>query len=169
LSLNPKAITFRYILAKSHPAHTCPVMPLKVETDKSSLRRKLPISRLISLASLALAITALVLALRKPQPVAVPQPPRAMAANAASFQSKVEQLASPSDGGPNDVRLTAPEIAAALAQSAGALPNEGSSRTAPVNTPANLDVSGAVQNVGEPVVTFEGDQVKGQFVSEVGG
>ena len=114
------------------------------------------------------------LALRKPQPVATPQPRQVMAANAQSFQAKVDQLATPSsDGQGSEVHLTAPEIAAAIAQSAGSVPQ---TNTQPTSDSAKVeDVTAALNaaegepNVGEPVVTFDGDLMKGQFVTELGG
>jgi hypothetical protein len=151
-------------------------MPLKIEAPET-LRRKLPLNRIFSITALLIAVGALVLALRKPQPVAVPQPRVAMAANAQSFQAKVEQLATPtSEGrGGDQVHLTAPEIAAAIAQSTGALPAAGTQSASPADSAQVPDVTAAFNaadgepNVGEPVVTFEGDLMKGQFASELGG
>jgi hypothetical protein len=151
-------------------------MPLKIETPAPP-RRKLPLNRIFSIAALVIAVGALVLALRKPQPVAAPQPRQVMAANARSFRVKVDQLATPSpDGqGGDEVHLTAPEIAAAIAQSAGTLPVSGAQTTAMPDSTQAADVSAAINgaggepNVGEPVVTFEGDLMKGQFMTELGG
>jgi hypothetical protein len=142
-------------------------MPLKVETE--TRRQKLRLRHLISLASLTLAIMALILALRKPQPVTVPQPVEVRSANAAAFQSKVEQLASPSSEADQEVHLTAPEIAAAIAESVRTLPAEESENTGKSRAPSISDDRGATPNIGEPAVTFEGDLVKGQFASELGG
>src|SRR3954464_1551367 len=152
-------------------------MPLKVETP----RRKLPLNRIFSVAALVIAVAALVLAMRKPKPVAVPQPRQAMVANAQSFQDKVQQLATPASEGNAEVRLTAPEIAAAMAQSAGKLPTPtqsvsgGQGEEAPTDAQV-ADVAAALNgegggepSMGEPIVTFEGDLMKGQFVSELGG
>jgi hypothetical protein len=144
------------------------------ETPMSAGSSKIPISRVISILSLVLAITAVFLALRKPKPVSPPQAPAAMAANAQSFQTKVDQLALAQQQGQtgSEVHLTANEISAAIAQASTAAP------TAPAATPsANTpDVSaniapGAVDlaNMPEPIVSFEGDQMKGQFLTEVGG
>jgi hypothetical protein len=148
-------------------------MPLKVESPEST-RRTLPLNRIFSIAALVIAVGALVLALRKPQPVVTAQPRQAMAANAQSFQAKVDQLATPSsDGQGIEVRLTAPEISAAIAQSAGSVPQ---TNTQPTSDSAKVeDVTAAINaaegepNVGEPVVTFDGDLMKGQFVTELGG
>jgi hypothetical protein len=151
-------------------------MPLKLDTPASP-RRKLPLNRIFSIAALAIAVGALLLALRKPQPVAAPQPRQAMAASAQSFQAKVDQLATPStDGrGGEEVHLTAPEIAAALAQSTGTLPGSDTQPGAAPNSAQVTDIAAALNaadgepSVGEPVVTFEGDLVRGQFLSELGG
>jgi hypothetical protein len=138
-------------------------------------KKKLPISRIISVTSLLLAIAALVLALRKPQPVAPPQAPAAVAANAQSFQAKVDQLAHAQADGQagTEVHLTPGEVNAAILQASGAAPAPApvpaaSSGTPDVNAPIDagaLDPSA----LGEPLVSFDGDQIKGQFLSEVAG
>ena len=133
------------------------------------------ISRMISVASLTLATIALVLALKKPQPVAAPQAPAAVAANAQSFQNKVDQLAQAQASGQTgtEVRLTPGEVNAAIQQASGAVPAQPSVTTAASSTPdMNAPISaGAINmdNLPEPKVTFEGDQIKGQFVTDVGG
>ena len=135
---------------------------------------KITISRIISVTSLLLATTALLLALRKPQPVSPPQPRAAVAANAQSFQTKVDQLAqSQADGQAGaEVHLTPDEVNAAILQASGAAP-ASSEATSSANTPdVNATVApGPVDltNMPEPVVSFDGDQIKGQFVSEVHG
>jgi hypothetical protein len=150
-------------------------MPLKVEAAKE--RSRLPVSRIISIATLLIAVAALVLAMRKPQPVAAPRQREALIASAESLQAKVDQLAAPSiDGQPSEaVHLTSQEIAAAIAQSAGTIPAPGQGSSASA-TPAQLnDVANALNaadgepTLGEPVVTFDGDLMKGQFLSELGG
>jgi hypothetical protein len=145
-------------------------MPLKVEAPP----RKLPLNRIFSVAALLIAIAALVLAARKPKPVTTPQPRQAMAANAQSFQEKVQQLAAPASEGNSEVHLTAPEIAAAMAQSAGTLPPPSKQPEVPspdqvADVAAALNSEGGEPNLGEPIVTFEGDLMKGQFVSELAG
>lgn len=139
---------------------------------------KLTVSRIISLCSLALATTALFLALRKPAPVATPAAPAAIAANAQSFQEKVTQLAQAQADGQSgtEVRLTPAEVNAAIATASGAAPSATTPSTS-VSSSANApDVNAAVdagnidpQSLGEPIITFDGDQVKGQFLSEVAG
>ncbi|MGH9810193.1 MAG: hypothetical protein ACRD9W_23575 [Terriglobia bacterium] len=138
-------------------------------------KKKLPISRIISVTSLLLAMTALFLALRKPQPVAAPQPAAVVSANAQSFQTKVDQLAqSQADGQAGaEVHLTPGEVNAAILQSSGGVPatpvvSATTNGTPDVNAPIE---GGAIDpsTLGEPIVSFDGDQIKGQFLSEVAG
>jgi len=84
---------------------------------------KLRWDRIISLATLATSVVALTLVLKKPQPIAAPQSPAAVAANAQSLQAKIDELTKPKEPGaaPVEVRLTSQEVGAALAQAAGAL------------------------------------------------
>lgn len=137
----------------------------------SSQPSKITVSRVISGISLLLATTALLLALRKPQPVAVPQTRTAIQANAQSFQDKVDQLAQPSDStqGSAEVHLTPDEVNAAIAQASGAVPATSASTNAPDVNAAIGDGSIDLANMPEPVVSFDGDQIKGQFVSELHG
>jgi hypothetical protein len=158
---------------------------------KSGEGRSISVSRIASIASLVIAVVALLLATRKPQPVAFSQPPATLAANAQSFQSKVEQLEKAQAQGQNgtEVHLTSEEISAAIAQASGSLPTAAqqgrgqvaNGQSAAVVTssgpnPTSLDPSailgsGAVDtgNLQDPVVSFDGDQVHGQFLTEVAG
>lgn len=164
----PKFIAFRHVTDTACLADTESIVPLKAE----SRGRKLPFRHIVSGATLLIAIAALVLALHKPQPVAQPLPRQAVAAYADSFQKKADQLAAPS--GPasdQEVHLTTSEITAAIAQSAGGVlptPSERAS-TADGNNIADLALGDGSPNIGEPVVSFEGDLVKGQFATELGG
>ncbi len=54
--------------------------------------KKWRIDRIISIATLVTSVVALLLVLKKPAPVAVPQTPAQIAANAQSFQQKIGQL-----------------------------------------------------------------------------
>jgi|SRR5581483_8091932 len=141
---------------------------------------KVRIWRIFNVASLLIGAVALFLALKRPAPVAPPQAPAALSANAQSFQAKVEQLAQPSASGQpsTEVRLTGQEVAAAFAQgaptSASQAPSAGQvqSASAPPATDVSAPVApGAVDlnNLGEPIVSFERDKVIGQFATEVGG
>jgi hypothetical protein len=138
---------------------------------------KFPVSRIISIASLLFIATVVVLGLRKPQPVAQPQAPAAIAANAQSFQTKVDQLAQAQADGQtgSEVHLTPGEINAAIVQASGsapatpaAAPSTPAAATPDVNAPVDagsIDPSA----LGEPIVSFDGDQIKGQFLTEVAG
>jgi len=90
---------------------------------------KIKLDRVISIATLTASVIALVLVLKRPQPVAPALPAPAVAANAQSFQNKIEQLEQARAQGQSgaEVRLNAQEVAAAIAQASGALTSpEGS-------------------------------------------
>ncbi len=137
---------------------------------------KIKLDRVISIATLTVSVAALVLVLRKPQPVAPPLPPAAIAANAQSYQKKIEQLEQPKSPGQSvEVRLNAQEVNAAIAQAAGAL---SGGTVNPPSSPAGSSGNGrdltADLGSGEPDikdyrVNFEGDVAKGQFLTRVAG
>ncbi len=146
--------------------------------DKSDKPGKIRLGRILSVATLLISVVALVLALKKPQPVAPPQTPAAIAANAQSFQAKVSQLEQAQAQGQtgSEVHLTADEIAAAIAQAEGARPELPPQDKAPsvagpgVDTPAAAAAGSVEQaNIQEPIISFEGDIVRGQFATEVAG
>ena len=140
---------------------------------------KLKLDRVVSIATLLTSLTALFLVMRKPAPVA-PVPRAVVAANAESFQNKIQQLQQAQAQGQSgtEVRLNAQEISAAMAQAAGALSAEPGSRVASQGDAAS---SGGSSNVlsgdlgpGSPdiknyQVNLEGDLVKGQFLTRVAG
>ncbi len=82
------------------------------------------LDRIVSLATLVTSVAALVLVLKRPQPVAAPMTPAAQAANAQSFENKLEQLDKAKGPGepPAQVHLSADELRAALAEAAKSLP-----------------------------------------------
>ncbi len=150
--------------------------------------KKLKIDRIISIATLAASLCALFLVLKKPQPVAAPQTPAAAAANAQSFQTKLDQFEQAKQGGQSEseVHLTADEINAAVAQAAGLVPaasqpsaaapsSSASAASKPGATteglplPAGITASDGQPNVKDYQLSFEGDLVKGQFLTEVAG
>ena len=146
--------------------------------DKSDGAGKIGLGRILSIATLLIAVAALVLALKKPQPVAPPQSPAAIAANAQSFQDKVSQLEQAQAQGQtgSEVRLTADEIGAAIAQAESAMPALPAQGKTPGAAAPSADTAAAVAassvetiNVDEPIISFEGDIVRGQFVTEVAG
>lgn len=146
--------------------------------------------RVISLVTLAISLFTLVLVLRKPAPVAAPVSQAATAANAQSFQEKVDRLgqpASPSQGG-GEIRLTSGELAAAIAQASGMVPapaaapasantndtssNGPSSNASSPSGPAPgspTEFPGAVPNIKDYQVSMDGDVVRGQFLTNIAG
>jgi hypothetical protein len=134
---------------------------------------KIKLDRVISIATLTVSVAALVLVLRKPQPVAPALPPADVAANAQSYQSKIEQLEQPKvPGQTSEVRLNAREVNAAIAQAAGAL-SGASTVTSASSSGGAKDLSGDL-GAGEPDikdyrVNFEGDVAKGQFLTRIAG
>lgn len=143
--------------------------------------KKIKIDRIISIATLLASVVAIVLVLKKPAPVAIPQPPASIAAHAQSFDQKMADFqsavaqsspASQSTGvalpgtpiGTNDtpkpeVHITSDEVGAVLAQS---LANVGQL------TPDSNIGSGA-PSIKDQQVTFDGDVVHGQFLTEIAG
>jgi hypothetical protein len=140
-------------------------------------RGRINLSRIVTVATLLISAVALILALKKPNPVAPPQAPAAIAANAQSFQAKVDQLQQAQAQGQtgSEVHLTSNEIGAALAEAAGAVPASPTPAAAPHSgdsaSPSAELAAGSMDqaNLQEPIVSFEGNLVRGQFVSEVAG
>src|SRR5215468_5456863 len=101
---------------------------------------KIKFDRIISIATLTASVAALVLVLKRPQPVAPTLPAPAVAANAQSFQDKIEQLEQARAQGQSgaEVRLNAQEVAAAIAQASGVLdaPAGGTAGPAPSTSKA---------------------------------
>ncbi|HET7209101.1 MAG TPA: hypothetical protein VFI95_21165 [Terriglobales bacterium] len=145
-------------------------------------------SRIISILMLLISAVALLLAVRKPQAPAPPQSRAALVANAQSFQSKLDQMQQAQARGENgsEAHFTADEIEAAIAQASGpvpeietATPQAGPTPVANANTPpdsnssnpnASLDKGSAEASLaGAPLVSFQGDTVTGQFVTQMGG
>ncbi len=151
------------------------------------------LQRVISVATLAISILALVLALRRPAPVAPALAPATAAANAQSFQEKVNQLAQPqaATDHQSEVRINSAELSAGLAEAAGTLPATlpattaaSTSTNAPLNPAAALNSAapsgssaegpameypGAVPSIKDYQVSMEGDLVRGQFLTQIAG
>ena len=142
--------------------------------------KNLKLDRIISLATLAASLIAIVLVLKRPTPVAQPQPPAAIAANAQSFDQKMAQFeqatqtqaqqegsseapasTATAPGPKAEVHINSDEIGAVLAQSLG---NAG---TAGLTPDTNLG-SGA-PTIKDQQVSFDGDQVHGQFLTQIAG
>jgi len=135
-------------------------MPLKTEVPQE---KKFPIRRLVSSVVLVVLSFAVYLALRKPEPIRPPQTKEARAVNAQSFETKISQLETAQAQGQSgaEVHLTADEIRAAFAQAPAEAVAQTSSGAAP-------ELSG-VLGTEAPVVSFAGDELKGQYAAEVGG
>jgi len=141
------------------------------------------LQRIIGFVTLGISILTLVLVLKRPAPLAPVAAPAAAAANAQSFQEKVNQLAQPkvAGEGESEVRMNSGELSAALAQAAGLLPaatpapaNPSSnspaspSLSSPAASPA-MEFPGAVPNIKDYQVSMDGDIVRGQFLTQIAG
>jgi hypothetical protein len=140
---------------------------------------KIKLWTIVRIVTLLTSVVTLVLMLKKPAPVAQPQTPAAIAANAKSFGEKMEQFAQaaqptrtssgsfqaasadqqPISSEPKaELRLSSDEVVAALAQATG---------TAELSPASN--VGNGAPAIKDERVSFEGDVVHGQFLAEVAG
>jgi hypothetical protein len=138
--------------------------------------KKWKLDRIISVATLLTSVIALFLVLKKPAPVAQPQPAAAAVANAQSFQEKVQRLDQPKEVGapPAEVRITSNEVSAVLAQAAGQIPLAAASQAIPgglASGPSSPDVPVAPgqPEVKDYQVSFDGDVAHGQFLTQIAG
>jgi hypothetical protein len=136
---------------------------------------KLKFNRIISIVTLVASVIAIVLVVKRPAPVSHRQDQAAIAQHAQSFDQKMaefEQAAHPVSGSSatiaNDpanpqaeVRLSSDEVSAVLAQSMG---NAGG----PALTPTS-DVGSAAPTIKDQQVSFDGDVVHGQFLTQIAG
>jgi hypothetical protein len=142
---------------------------------------KLKIDRIISIATLIAALVAIILVLKKPAPVAQPQAPAAIVEHAQSFDQKMAdfqqaaQQSQPNAPQPTaaadpaqpaslaskpEVHINSDEVSAVLAQALGA----GTSGLTP-----NSNVGSGAPVIKDQQVSMDGDQVHGQFLTEIGG
>jgi len=150
---------------------------------------KLKLDRIISIATLIASLVAIILVLKRPTPVAQPQMPAAIAEHAKSFDQKMadfdaqtqqstgasfertdattaptrsEQTYGPSaQSAKPEVHINSQEISAVLAQSLG---NAGTAGLTP-----ETNVGGGAPNIKDQQVSFDGDLVHGQFLTEIAG
>jgi hypothetical protein len=137
---------------------------------------KLGFNRILSIATLLASLVAIVLLLKKPAPVAQTQAPAAIAEHAQSFDQKMAEFSqaaqsagrdsssSPDAGSPApkaEVHINSDEISAVLAQSLG---NAGASGLSP-----DTNVGNGAPTIKDQQVTFDGDLVHGQFLTEIAG
>lgn len=156
---------------------------------------KIKLDRIISIATLVASLGAVVLVFKKPAPVANPQSPAAIAANAQSFDQKMGQLeqagqqAPPAAGGNYSAAPSQDQQAAA---SGPAAQNPVTSGQPKPEVHLNSDEVGAAlaqalgaagagqlspdSNLGsgapavkDQQVSFEGDVMHGQFLVEIAG
>jgi hypothetical protein len=151
---------------------------------------KIKLDRIISIATLLASVIAIVLVLKRPAPVTQPQSPAAIAANAQSFGQKMDQLeqaaqqpsptsrgslqaapsqtqetipagVQPSPQTKAEVHLNSDEVGAALAQAMGAGGVGGLS--------PDTNLGSGAPTIKDQHVSFEGDVVHGQFLTEIAG
>jgi hypothetical protein len=136
--------------------------------------KKWKLDRIISIATLVSSLIAIVLVLKKPQPVSQPIPAKVAAAKAESVQQKLQQLDQPRQAGeaPAEVHLNSDEVSAALAQAAGAIPVSALANSGlPTSVPSSPDapIGPGQPEVKDYQVSFDGDVARGQFVTQIGG
>jgi hypothetical protein len=119
-----------------------------------------------------------VLVLRRPSPVAAPVAPAVAAANAQSFQEKLDRLEQPKSNGEgeNEVRMSSAEVSAALSQAAGLMPITPAAQGAapgnsvsPSKPGSPMEFPGPVPNIKDYQVSMDGDTVRGQFLTQIAG
>jgi hypothetical protein len=130
---------------------------------------EISLKRIISIATLSASLIAVVLLLKKPAPVGRPQAPALIAQNARSFDQKLAEfdqatsapgIVPDSTSSKAEVHINSDEVSAVLAQSLG---NAG-----PTLTPTS-DVGTAAPVIKDQQVSFEGDVVHGQFLTQIAG
>jgi len=146
---------------------------------------KLKLDRIISIATLLASLIAIVLVLKKPAPVAQPQTPAAIAEHAQSFDEKMAEFVQatqqttqptsvPSQSAPAvsnpppdaatskpEVHINSDEIGAVIAQT---LVNGGRSELK-----SDSNIGSEAPTIKDQQVSFDGDLVHGQFLTEVAG
>lgn len=142
--------------------------------------KKFKIDRIISIATLVASLVAIFLVLKRPAPVAHPQAPAAIVEHAQSFDQKMAEFqqatqsnssgtseTSTPDAGQSassspkaEVHINSDEIGAVLAQSLG---NAGGAGLTP-----NSNI-GSAPTIKDQEVSFDGDLVHGQFLTEIAG
>jgi hypothetical protein len=122
---------------------------------------------------LAASLFSIVLLFLKPAPVATPQAPALVAASAQSFQEKLGQLEQAREHGQSgaEVRLNSDEVSAAMNQAAGTVPDVApvAVSTTTASAPDATAPSSANPTIKEQQIAFDGDTVRGQFLTEVAG
>lgn len=144
---------------------------------------KFKLDRIISIATLVASLVAIILVLKKPAPVAHPQIPAAIAEHAQSFDQKMAEFQQATQQSPPsvsygtskpeagqaappspkaEVHINSEEISAVLAQSLGNA--AGASSLSP-----DSNVGSVAPTIKDQQVSFDGDLVHGQFLTEIAG
>ena len=161
--------------------------------DCRGIAMKFKLDRIISIATLAASLVAIILVLKKPAPVAPKQAPAAIEEHAQSFDQKMAQfeqaaqqapaasspsassstpsqtskpdpgqVAAPLAATPKaEVHINSDEISAVLAQTLG---NAGGAALTPDSV-----IGSAAPTIKDQSVSFDGDLVHGQFLTEIAG
>jgi len=133
--------------------------------------KKFKLDRIISIVTLLASLIAIVLVLKKPAAVSHSQAPAAIAEHAQSFDQKMAEFeqatSTPSATSDSDsaspkaeVRINSDEVSAVLAQSLG---------TAGATLTPTSDVGTVAPAIKDQQVSFEGDLVHGQFLTQIAG
>jgi hypothetical protein len=143
---------------------------LSASAERSgSAMKKLKLDRVISIVTLLASLIAIFLVLKTPAPVGHPQAAAAIAEHAQSFDQKMAefeqatqspQSAAFDSASPKaEVHINSDEVSAVLAQSLG---TSGA-------TPPQADAGGAAPTIKDQQVSFDGDLVHGQFLTQIAG
>jgi hypothetical protein len=132
------------------------------------MERLLKAYRVIRWLMFASLVITIFLLLKKPSPVAGPVEPDIAKLDAQSFQQKLEELESAplSDASADELRFTAGEVNAAIEQSTA--PQTAVLQAGP-RPQVKTGSSAEAIPIKSTQVTFEGDEVKGQFLAQVYG
>ncbi|HEY4902221.1 MAG TPA: hypothetical protein VIH89_01990 [Candidatus Sulfotelmatobacter sp.] len=152
---------------------------------------KLKLDRIISIATLLASVTAIVLVLKRPAPVAVHQAPAAVPANVQSFDQKPapgEQASQMSQPVSQSMQPANVATGSPAQQPAASVPMQGSkadphsdaisavlaqSLSAATGGLSNLspdsNMGSSAPNIKDQQVTMDGDVVHGRFLTEIGG
>jgi hypothetical protein len=152
---------------------------------------KLKLDRIISLATLVASVVAIVLVLKRPAPVAQPQPSTLTAEHAASDQtttaaqapSQPLQATTPTPMGNSvpEVKAQTVPTAPAVAATSKSTPSVGSdemssmvarmlgSASGAAGLSADSNVGSSMPNIKDQQVTMDGDVVHGRFLTEIAG
>ncbi|MGC1371975.1 MAG: hypothetical protein WA824_07555 [Candidatus Sulfotelmatobacter sp.] len=121
---------------------------------------KLKLDRIISLATLAASLLAIFLVLKKPAPVAQKQSAASIAANAQSFDQKMEKLESAGQRRPSAQAPPARETIPAA--------NDGSNAAAPLQPDAQQSVEGASPSGSKTEVHVNSDEIGAVLAQALG-